>query len=168
MVRTVQPSLGKVWQGARRKAAWWPIAKVESLQMRLLVSCRNKISFLSFLWPPDSPELGLKTGIQATWLLCCGVRQLWERLPRAISRALSSFAIIQSARTHPTLAQKQEAQMLETGQRKQTLSDSCQTAETVRKRHGSCRNVLPLTDWAIRSSETHRRALGMKARLKKS
>lgn len=75
---------------------------------------KKYISFLSFLWPPDFPELGLRTGIQATWLLCCGVRQLWERLPRAISRALSS-AIIQSARTHPTLSLKQEDQMLETG-----------------------------------------------------
>lgn len=91
---------------------------------------KKKISFLSFLWPPDFPELGLKTGIQATWLVCRGVRQLWERLPRAISRALSSSAIVQSARTHPTLSQTQEAHMfVGSRQRKQTLSDPCQTAE---------------------------------------
>lgn len=29
MVRKVKRALGKVWQRARWKAAWWPIAKVE-------------------------------------------------------------------------------------------------------------------------------------------
>lgn len=129
---------------------------------------KKKISFLSFLWPPDFPELGLKTGIQATWLLCRGVRQLWERLPRAISRALSSSAIIQSARTHPTLSQKQEAQMLETGRESRPSQTLVKQLRQGGEGQGSCRNILPLMDWAIRSSETHRRALGMKAPLKKS
>lgn len=108
---------------------------------------------LSFLWPQDFPELGLKTGNQATWILYRGVRQLRAEASRAISRARSSFAIIQRARTHPKHSQKQEArmlQMLKASRVMQTLPRHSQRAET--RKRGNHGNALPCTCWATRST----------------